>query len=251
MIAVNGTDPTDQNAAFSAFGPEVELTAPSTGILSTVSGGDYSSLFGTSQASAHVSGVAALIISAGLENDRTNEEVRLSLQQSAIDLGEMNRDSVFGFGRVDAPAALAVYLPPEPPTEAPVDQYRIQLTREAKDGLDDARRVNLHAGRYLVCIKNDGLKKLTFRTDGNDDDNYTRKLKFNRKYNKIKTFVLNLREDSNDVVLIPKGKIGTSAIVTITGINPAKRLLQQISARQQWLKERSAFPLISRYSQDN
>jgi subtilisin family serine protease len=64
VVAVAATDQNDGLASFSNFGPtSVHLGAPGTNILSTVIGGAYSYFNGTSMATPHVSGSAALILS--------------------------------------------------------------------------------------------------------------------------------------------------------------------------------------------
>ena len=52
-------------AWYSNWGPEVDFTAPGTATYSTWIGSTYKVSFGTGQAAAHVSGVAALMLSAG------------------------------------------------------------------------------------------------------------------------------------------------------------------------------------------
>ncbi|WP_305044108.1 S8 family peptidase [Geoalkalibacter sp.] len=112
VIAVNATDASDQFAAFSAIDGRVELAAPGRSIVSAARGNQYRSLDGTSQAAPHVAGVAALLMAAGIQdangNGRINDEVRLRLRQSAVDLGSNGHDLYFGYGRVDAAAALGL-----------------------------------------------------------------------------------------------------------------------------------------------
>jgi subtilisin family serine protease len=108
-MAVAATDNSDSRASFSSTGPAVELAAPGVSINSTTLGGGYGSGSGTSFASPHAAGVAALVIAAGVTDDnangRTNDEVRAILAQSADDLGAAGRDALYGWGLVNAARA--------------------------------------------------------------------------------------------------------------------------------------------------
>jgi serine protease len=70
----------------------------------SVPNSDYEHWDGTSMATPHVSGVAALVWSCnpGL----TNEQIRTALDASAKDEGDTGRDASFGFGLVQARAAI-------------------------------------------------------------------------------------------------------------------------------------------------
>ena len=106
-IAVSSLDPYDNLSSFSNFGSKVELAAPGEDILSLQAGtGGYLQASGTSMAAPHVSGVAALIIAQ--HPTWSNEQVRQALRISATDLGEVGRDSSFGYGRVSAADAVLV-----------------------------------------------------------------------------------------------------------------------------------------------
>ena len=100
VVAVSATDSADNLASFSNVGPQVELAAPGVSILSTYKGGGYTTLSGTSMATPHVSGVAALAWEANPL--LTNAEVRTLLQSTADDLGAVGKDDYFGHGLVDA-----------------------------------------------------------------------------------------------------------------------------------------------------
>ena len=103
VIAVGATDQTDARAGFSGTGATLELMAPGVAIQSTSRGGAYASGNGTSFATPHVAGVAALLISAGITN---NSEIRKVLQATAKDLGTPGKDGYYGYGLVNVSAAL-------------------------------------------------------------------------------------------------------------------------------------------------
>lgn len=104
VIAVSATMQSDDLASFSSVGPEVELAAPGMGILSTIPNNAYASWSGTSMASPHVAGAAALILAA---SGASNTVVRDYLTSTAEDLGGKDRDSYFGYGLVRADLAVA------------------------------------------------------------------------------------------------------------------------------------------------
>ena len=106
VIAVAATDQYDQRTAFSATGPDVELAAPGDNIYSTYWPAPYASLPGTSMACPHVSGAAALVWAA--YPDWSNDDVRFVLQNTAEDLGNPGRDEWYGYGLVDAAAAVQI-----------------------------------------------------------------------------------------------------------------------------------------------
>jgi hypothetical protein len=101
-LAMAATDANDNRAWFSNYGPEVDLAAPGVGIYSThwssKSGSAYFSLSGTSMATPHVAGVAALL--ANLPQFNTPDKIRAALEGTALDLEPMCRDLYYGFGLV-------------------------------------------------------------------------------------------------------------------------------------------------------
>lgn len=116
VIAVAATDNSDKRASWSSTGPDVELAAPGVSINSTLKGGGYGTMSGTSMASPHVAGTAALVIASGITdangNGKINDDVRQKLTATADDLGAAGRDLWYGFGLVNAAKAAGSVTPP-------------------------------------------------------------------------------------------------------------------------------------------
>lgn len=102
VVSVAAIDANKQLAYFSQRNDQVELAAPGVAVLSTVPTG-YASYSGTSMATPHVVGVAALAWSQRLEC--SNDQLRQTLRSSAQDLGAPGRDNSYGYGLVQARAA--------------------------------------------------------------------------------------------------------------------------------------------------
>lgn len=123
-FTVGATDSQNEIAFFSSRGPvtrdgsgrlKPDVSAPGVGVLSSVPGGGYAWLSGTSMAAPHVSGLVALLISAKpalsgqpdtLEAAMTNTALRLTTnQRCGSDTSETIPNNVYGWGRIDALAA--------------------------------------------------------------------------------------------------------------------------------------------------
>lgn len=135
VMAVGATDSGDAIASFSCRGPEVEVSAPGVSITSTYLNNGYASGSGTSMASPHVAGTAALVFGCGLADQNAdgvinNIDVRLRLQNTALDLGSAGRDNLFGFGRIraDVAATNCNIAPPPPPLPTIPGNFRVTST---------------------------------------------------------------------------------------------------------------------------
>ncbi len=83
-IAVAASDSNDQLADFSSRGPQVAVIAPGVDVYSTYKGGGYETLSGTSMATPHVSGLAALFVAT--HPGATPDQVRAGLEAAATKL---------------------------------------------------------------------------------------------------------------------------------------------------------------------
>lgn len=94
---------------FSNYGQSrVHISAPGEGILSTIPSEEYAYWSGTSMATPHVSGVAALLLSAGIEDPL---EIKAHILESAKPLISLE-GKVSASGIVDAAAALRLGMDP-------------------------------------------------------------------------------------------------------------------------------------------
>ncbi|MDX3662190.1 S8 family serine peptidase [Streptomyces sp. ID05-26A] len=119
VVSVASISSTNTKSSFSNFGTDkIHIAAPGDSVYSTVPGGRYGSKSGTSMASPHVAGVAALLKSTN--PTATPAELRTLLATQADDLsctdsrcaGTTAKNNFFGEGRVDALAAVGTGTPP-------------------------------------------------------------------------------------------------------------------------------------------
>jgi len=103
-IVVSATDADDVWQSYSNYGDFVTVSAPGQGILTTNREGGYSSWSKTSFAAPQVAGLAALIMS--INPALTPDEIQGIIQASAVDLGTPGKDPYYGYGRINAEAAI-------------------------------------------------------------------------------------------------------------------------------------------------
>lgn len=104
IISVAATDNRDNLASFSNYGADVDLAAPGVNILSTWNNGGYNTISGTSMATPHVTGAAALI--RGLRPEMNYSEVINDIL-STVDVEASLTGKVVSNGRLDLYKALA------------------------------------------------------------------------------------------------------------------------------------------------
>ena len=104
-LAVGAHDEGGDASWFSTRGAYVDISAPGSGIISTYKDGSWSYMSGTSMASPHVAGAAAVLLAA--EPDLTPAQLRARIVSSAADRGPIGHDTSFGWGLMDLASALA------------------------------------------------------------------------------------------------------------------------------------------------
>lgn len=107
-MAVSATDRNDAIWPSSNYGPETDVAAPGKDVYSLWKNSGYQTLTGTSMAVPHVSGTAALIWS--VNPCLSSGQVEQILISTAEDRGDPGKDSRFGYGRINAHAALLAAL---------------------------------------------------------------------------------------------------------------------------------------------
>ncbi|HPD38059.1 MAG TPA: S8 family peptidase [Mesotoga infera] len=139
---------TVKRSNYSCFGPELDVVAPGgwmtsytdpNGIYSTgwtPAGNNYMYMQGTSMATPHVTGLVALLMGAGLTDP---DEIRQTLRDTATDLGTGGRDDYYGYGLVNAQAALDSITTPQ--------EFKVFL-RNPATGVDIANTTISDSGSY-------------------------------------------------------------------------------------------------------
>jgi len=154
VIAVAATDGTDTRASWSSAGPAVELAAPGVGVYSTYWDNTYATKSGTSMASPHVAGTAALVMVA--YPSWTNAQVRTQLQDTADDLGPAGKDNLYGYGLVDADEAAPMTNTPlsvaitDPANGATISgTYRVTVSASDSGGTIAKVELSIDSAAYI------------------------------------------------------------------------------------------------------
>lgn len=135
VIAVGAIDENHNAWQFTQRNEQIELVAPGVGVRSTLPNNQYRAWDGSSVATPHVTGVAALVWSQF--PTCSNSRIRLALRESALDLGAAGKDDAYGYGVVQAKAAVEW-----------LNQHGCELPRHCKEILDNG--LSLGDGTYRV-----------------------------------------------------------------------------------------------------
>ncbi len=197
VIAVGATRFDEARAPYSNYGSSLDIVAPGgdlnvdqngdgygDGVLQQTFSGNprsfgYYFFEGTSMATPHVAGVAALVIANG--NATAPDDVRAALETTADDLGAGGRDNYYGNGLVNAAAALGyaagpVDNPPFVSLTAPaantVASGTIAITADASD--DNAvTRVEFYIDNVFLGSDSSAPYEILWDTVAASEGNHT------------------------------------------------------------------------------
>lgn len=128
-ITVASSTSADAKSSFSNYGGKIDVAAPGSAIYSTTPSNTYSTFNGTSMATPHVAGLAALLLAA--DPTLNNEQIRQIIRKRSDDLGDAGFDTSFGYGRIDANqailnrTALGVYISSPTTNTATTDSFSV------------------------------------------------------------------------------------------------------------------------------
>lgn len=220
VIAVGATTIFGEISPMSAVGPEIELTAPGLNVYSTIAYGDYWFLGGTSQAAPHVAGVAALLMSAGMndidgDGAVDSQDVRRQLRVVASDLGSVGVDPVYGYGLATAtmPLRHVVVKRHEGDGGAQCDHGHGHDDGDGEaDGDHERRRrgssVSISDGVYRVMIVNTSLFAVNVAVfeAGRRRRDLSVKYQFGNGAPQQVSFVIDATGVTYDLLFVPKGR---------------------------------------------
>ena len=165
IVSVAATDHNDALADFSNFGATtVDLGAPGVGVLSTFPGNSYEFLDGTSMATPHVAGVAALALATN--GTLTIDELKDILLSSGDPLPALEGITVSG-NRLNAAAALEQTGPPVPRFSLSVTPPSVVVTQEetATYGIDVASLAGFEGDVALTVTSDPAIEATLSITD--------------------------------------------------------------------------------------
>lgn len=148
VISVAATDQKDKKASFSNYGQKVDVSAPGVNIYSTTPNGSYTYLDGTSMASPHVAGLAALIWSKN--SSLSNTKVRELIETTTDNIDAKNSSFIgkLGTGRINAYKALRAT--PVNVTFTLIKTFNYpQSNNGSSTGLAFARSIRVHPISWL------------------------------------------------------------------------------------------------------
>ncbi len=178
VVAVASHDNRGNKSSFSTYGNWVDITAPGSHILSTVPGNSLNYASGTSMATPHVAGAAALIISNNYGNLSRQDVIDIILESAREDLYDQNPgySGLLGEGALDVFAALnfethdiTFNVLEDSPEEDPITNATITVNSEqVTTNANGIAIIELTNGDHEANISAPGYesKTVSFSVDG-------------------------------------------------------------------------------------
>ncbi|MEH1163979.1 S8 family serine peptidase [Micromonospora sp. CPCC 205539] len=244
-LSVAAVDGNDHLASFSSCGPrnvdyalKPEISAPGVGIVAAFPGGGYASLNGTSMATPHVAGAAAIL--AQQHPDWTGQQLKAALMSSALDgRYEQTPSPRYGSGRVDVARAITAQVTPSvgslnvslpwPRPATPVTRtvsYRNDADQPVVLDLAvsavPAELVTLSTPQLAVPAKGSASVTLTVRGEGEAEGYHLGALTASVGGTRVaQTAVTHHQEARYDVALEVTNRLGAPADGTVSVVNGA------------------------------
>lgn len=152
VLSVAAIDNRGALASFSNYGAKsVHVAAPGVNIISTVPGGKYDSYSGTSMATPHVSGIAALLLANN--GNLTYRELKKTIMDSSRPLYTLRR-RVASAGMADAYYALSGQTPPADPNDPSrlknVSAYAFSSEHPYKEGAKFEHKIRIPGAKKIA-----------------------------------------------------------------------------------------------------
>jgi len=151
VICVSATNSNDQYTNFTNYGSYVDVAAPGEEIYSTLCNNTYGYMSGTSMATPHVSGLAALCLSTCPA--LSPQEVKDCIINGVDDLGSPGKDDYYGWGRIILPYNCCECAPGFG-TGTADDPYRIRNYNDLLK-MQDANISNRLSAYWKLCYNID------------------------------------------------------------------------------------------------
>jgi subtilisin family serine protease len=169
VLAVAATDNRDNKSSFSSFGAtSVDMGAPGTAIFSTVRNGGFATFSGTSMATPHVAGAAALVLSSC---SLSTANLKANLMNNTDPITALSGRTVTG-GRLNVNRAIrncGGAPPPPPATTIFFDNFETSLGWVTNAGGTDTATTGQWAQANPETTTSNGTKQLGTTVSGLND----------------------------------------------------------------------------------
>jgi len=233
-FSVGATDNTDAIAIFSSRGPvtvdgstrlKPNISAPGVSVRSCINGNNaFASWDGTSMAGPHVAGLVALLISANPELAGEVDKIEDIIEQTAVPKttaencgsvpGTTIPNNTFGYGRIDALAAVNMALPSNYPPY--VKQANSIIIRNSGNGLV---LVSQNLNKYRIKVTDAGIITKTLIATVGSGSLETKNSSLNLENTTAKIILRSPNNNYWQLEVNNNGALSASQIISLPNIN--------------------------------